>query len=173
MMWFRRNLRLKALPAALWMALFGAGCAARGVPATRSGDQWAVVQRLSLGERVALETLTGDVTRGEVEGVDATGIRIRASSGSLRFARAEVRRIARVLRGDDSLKNGAIIGAAIGAGYVLVVLAMLAADGDAEITPAGSVAGGALFTGIGAAIGALVDSLRHGEREEVIYVAGR
>lgn len=71
-------------------------------------------------------------------------------------------------RRDDSLRNGAIIGAAAGAGYGLGILAILASvdDGGGPI-PAGVVTGMVVFTGIGAAVGVGIDALI--TRSQVIY----
>jgi hypothetical protein len=66
------------------------------------------------------------------------------------------------------LQNGAIIGAAAGAGYGLAVLAitMSVNDGGGPV-PIGVVTGMAVFTGIGAAAGAGIDALI--ARRQVIY----
>jgi hypothetical protein len=66
------------------------------------------------------------------------------------------------------LQNGAIIGAAAGAGYGLAMLAIMASmdDGGGPI-PIGVVTGMVVFTGIGAAAGAGIDALI--TRRQVIY----
>ena len=70
-------------------------------------------------------------------------------------------------RRDDSLKNGAIIGAVAGTAYFVTAAALLRdSDGGDVIVPT-AVAGGVLFAGLGAAAGVGIDALI--SRREVIY----
>jgi hypothetical protein len=57
-------------------------------------------------------------------------------------------------RRDDSVKNGAIIGAATGAAYFLTAMALLRDSDGGDVIMHTAVAGGVLFAGMGAAAGA-------------------
>jgi glucokinase len=87
-------------------------------------------------------------------------------AGARQLAERDVARIRQ--RRSDSVQNGAIIGAAAGAGYGLAMLVLLASmdDGGGPI-PAGVVTGMVVFTGLGAAAGAGIDALI--TRRQVIY----
>jgi hypothetical protein len=70
-------------------------------------------------------------------------------------------------RRDDSLKNGAIIGAVAGAAYYVTGLALLAGIDDGEVIVPTAIAGGVLFAGLGAAAGVGIDALISGR--QLIY----
>jgi len=78
-----------------------------------------------------------------------------------------------VCRWPDSLRNGAVIGAAIGVGYVLGVLAYLAGGEGGEPSSANWITGPLIGAGLGAGVGALVDLARGGQKRLLIYAAAR
>ncbi len=68
---------------------------------------------------------------------------------------------------DDSLKNGAIIGAVAGTGYFSSMMALLGDSDGGEVIVSTAVIGGVLFAGMGAAAGVGIDALM--TRRQVIY----
>jgi hypothetical protein len=70
-------------------------------------------------------------------------------------------------RRDDSLKNGAIIGAVAGTAYFVTMAALLSDSDGGDVVIGTAVAGGVLFAGLGAAAGVGIDALI--TRRQVIY----
>lgn len=87
------------------------------------------------------------------------------STGSRQLNEVEVAAITQ--RRDDSLKNGAIIGAVAGAAYFVTAAALLAGTDDGDVIIPTAIAGGVLFAGLGAAAGVGIDALI--SRRQVIY----
>ncbi|MBI4475537.1 MAG: hypothetical protein HY654_00095 [Acidobacteria bacterium] len=106
--------------------------------------------------------------------VDRAGLTVSVTggTGAQYVPRDTIQRI-QLVRVDraDSLKNGAIIGASVGAGYALGVLIYIAAGGEGG-EPASRywVEGPAIGAAIGAAAGVLVDRLKAGKQKVTIYV---
>jgi hypothetical protein len=115
---------------------------------------------LQFGETLYLETANGGRVRGRLEDFD--GDRIRVDGLSFSLSQGEVRRIEAEV--DDSVGNGGLIGAGIGAGAALLLCA--AAGGDCEEF---LLFLGPVYAGAGAGFGVLVDALHHGRR--LVYVA--
>src|SRR5688572_2822298 len=63
----------------------------------------------------------------------------------------------------DGLANGALIGAAVGAGAALSILA-IAGSGEGYVLPSAKVGVPLLLSGVGALVGALVDRAHEGSR---------
>jgi hypothetical protein len=100
---------------------------------------------------------------GKLIDLSSSSLSLNVSGANREFQKADVNRITK--RGSDSLKNGALIGMAVGGGLAAVGIALMAADGEAD---AGLTAAAVLiYSGIGAGIGAGVDALIEGQR--VIY----
>ena len=68
----------------------------------------------------------------------------------------------------DGLANGALIGAAVGAGAALGILA-IAGSGEGYVLPSAKVGAPLLLSGVGALVGALVDRAHEGGR--VLYAS--
>lgn len=118
---------------------------------------------LDSGDRAWLTTSDGREIDGEVVGRSATALTLRTPSGTTSFTADDVRAIDTT----DPIRNGTVLGAAIGGlGAVFpAILASSLACVDREECDAGEVLSvGAIVigigTGIGAATGALADSLR-------------
>ena len=75
------------------------------------------------------------------------------------FARSEVSAVQK----KDGLGNGALIGAGIGAGAALGILAIVG-SGDAHVLPSAKVGAPLLLSGVGALVGALVDRAHESSR---------
>lgn len=73
------------------------------------------------------------------------------------FARSQVSAVQK----KDGLANGALIGAAVGAGAALGILA-IAGSGDGYVLPSAKVGAPLLLSGVGALVGALIDRA-HGD----------
>lgn len=120
--------------------------------------------RMRFADTVYVRSANGATVKGRV--VDFDGDVLHIDHRTLSLSGAEGDKIERIdLRVEDSLKNGVLIGAGIGAA-ALVTLACLSDDcgGDGYV-----VVGAAFYAGIGAGLGALFDILLNDR--ELIYVA--
>jgi hypothetical protein len=75
------------------------------------------------------------------------------------FARSQVS----AAQKKDGLANGALIGAAVGAGAALSILA-IAGSGEGYVLPSAKVGAPLLLSGVGALVGALVDRAHESSR---------
>ena len=115
------------------------------------------------GDTVTVTDTAGQPVRGKLINLSSSSLSLNVSGTNREFQKANVNTITK--RGSDSLKNGALIGMAVGGGLAAVGIALMAAEGEAD---AGLIAGAALiYSGIGAGIGAGIDALVEGQR--VIY----
>ena len=129
-----------------------------------SFDQLSVL--VKPGDKISIVDMTGREAEGRIGKLSRDELTLVTKAGARQLGERDVAKIRQ--RRSDSLQNGAIIGAAAGAGYGLAVLALLASmdDGGGPI-PIGVVTGMVVFTGIGAAAGAGIDALI--PRRQVIY----
>jgi hypothetical protein len=118
------------------------------------------------GDKISIVDMAGREAEGRLGILSRDVLTLITEAGPRQLGQGDVVTIRQ--RRSDSLQNGAIIGAAAGAGYGLAMLALLAstADGGGPI-PIGVVTGMVVFTGIGAAAGAGIDALI--TRRMVIY----
>ena len=124
-------------------------------------DAWSDVKISDLLSTAAVLDETGTEWSGEVVQLDADGLDLVQANGKERhFSVAQIRRLETT--GRDSLKNGTLIGAGVGA------LVGLMLTGVGEGTQAGWIA---VITGYGTVIGVGVDFLLRGERQTTIYEA--
>lgn len=116
------------------------------------------------GDTLTVVNDSGQRVEGKVSSVSASALSLTVSGTPRQFLSTEVNTIER--RGPDSLKNGALIGLAIGGG--IGGAGMIALAATAEDNVAGFMAVGVLmYAGIGAGIGTGFDALIEGRR--VIY----
>jgi hypothetical protein len=110
---------------------------------------------VTTGQRVSVTAVDGAVSSGIVGQHSSTSLTLSTTSGERTLPASEIR----LIRHRDSLANGAIIGAAIGAGAISP-LAGLYLGGDE--TPEPGTAAGLFAVGAAAGVvgGLLVDSLR-------------
>ena len=129
-----------------------------------SFDQLSVL--VKPGDKISIVDMTGREAEGRIGTLSRDELTLVTKAGARQLGERDVAKIRQ--RRSDSLQNGAIIGAAAGAGYGLAMLALLASmdDGGGPI-PIGVVTGMVVFTGIGAAAGAGIDALI--TRRQVIY----
>jgi hypothetical protein len=124
-------------------------------------NTWSEVNISDLLSRATVLDEAGAEWSGEPLRLDADGLALILASGQERhFPVAQIHRLETTRR--DSLKNGTLIGAGVGA------LVGLMLTGVGEGTQAGWIA---VFTGWGTVIGFGVDFLLRGERQTTIYEA--
>ena len=120
---------------------------------------------LQPGDKITVLDVTGKETKGQIGKLSRDALILMTSDGPRQLAEAEVITISQ--RRDDSVMNGAIIGAVAGTAYFLTAAALLVdSDGGDVIIPT-AIAGGVLFAGLGAAAGAGIDAMISGRH--VIY----
>jgi hypothetical protein len=146
------------------------GCALHST-APIARDQWAQVTSVPPGTVVRVwsaEAAAGNARHQRDKGIlvkaDEAEVQILARTGQLRLARAQVRRIDVLIGGGDSVKNGALIGAAAGGAYGLVVWYLLRGEfeGNGLIAPIMTAA-------IGGCIGAVIDAIVRGDETRTVY----
>ena len=120
---------------------------------------------LQPGDKITVLDVTGKETRGQLGKLSRDGLILMTSAGPRQLREADVITISQ--RRDDSVMNGAIIGAVASTAYFLTMMAVFAdSDGGDVIVPT-AIAGGVLFVGLGAAAGAGIDALI--SSRQVIY----
>ena len=126
-------------------------------------DSWSDVKISDLLSTATVLDESGTLWSGEVVRLNADGLDLMQANGEGRhFTVAQVRRLETT--GRDSLKNGTLIGAGVGA-----LLGLMATGvGDGGTDAAGWVA---VFTGYGTVLGLGVDFLLRGERRLTLYQA--
>lgn len=117
------------------------------------------------GDRITVVDVTGKEAEGRIGRLSREALTLVTPAGPQELGEAEVALIRQ--RRDDSLKNGAIIGAAAGTVYFLTLAALLGDSDGGEVIVGTAVVGGVLFAGMGAAAGAGIDALI--TRRQVIY----
>jgi small nuclear ribonucleoprotein (snRNP)-like protein len=122
------------------------------VPAQEPDRHWTELER-SQGLTVAIEVSDGSRVHGTLLRVDGASVLLRDGASEQRIDRRQIRRITSKRR--DSLKNGIVTGAIIGAG---MAAGSSCSIGDRKCGTGGRVAfiafGAALWSAIGAAIDA-------------------
>jgi hypothetical protein len=138
-------------------------------PATTAA-QLAVLLRP--GETVWVTDQSGQEVKGrllELRG-DALQVEIAGQTRSLEFA--TVRQVEH--RHNDALLNGTLIGAAAGGGLAGLAWALWCSDAECDDDWPGHIAGSvAIYTAIGAGVGALTDVIIRGKRTVYEAPAGR
>jgi hypothetical protein len=119
----------------------------------KAGDKISIVDAAGAEVSARLMTLSHDTMALDTE------------SGPRLLGEADVVQIRQ--RRQDSLVNGAIIGAAAGTAYVVTALAVLSDSDGGDVIIASAIAGTVMFAGMGAAAGAGIDALI--ARRQVIF----
>jgi hypothetical protein len=117
------------------------------------------------GDTLTVTDNSGEPVRGKLAKLSAGSLVLDVSGTSREFHSIDVNTIEK--RGSDSLKNGALIGMAVGGG--LAAIAMGATLGNSDANAGVFVVGALLYGGIGAGIGVGIDALVEGRR--VIYAS--
>jgi hypothetical protein len=119
------------------------------------------------GDRVSVTTGDGKVTKGSIDEVSSSSLRLLRNRVPIEMAQIDVLEIKKKDPIANGVKMGALIGAGIGGG--LGVLAALASCGEADCAVAGVALSVGFSAGIGAGVGALVDAISN--RNPVVYRA--
>jgi ABC-type Fe3+-hydroxamate transport system substrate-binding protein len=129
---------------------------------------WDRVEALSPGARLVITVASGDRVDGAFSGLQSGILLLTdAAGGEFSIPRSEVRRIIALAYKDD-LTNGVLIGAGIGLGAAVVILAAIGA-GDGYVLPSAKWGAPLTLASAGALLGAVIDRSRKGER--VLYQA--
>ena len=134
---------------------------AQGVASTF--DQLGVL--VKPGDKISVVDVTGSEAEGRIGKLSRDTLTLVTNAGPRQFSELDVARIRQ--RRDDSLLNGAIIGAVAGTAYVLTALALLGDSDGGDMIVGAAVAAGVMFAGLGAAAGVGIDALI--TRRQVIY----
>lgn len=140
---------------ALFLLMCGGAARVEAQAVASSLDQLTVL--VKPGDTITVLDVTGAEAEGRIGTLSRDALILATEAGPRKLLETDIARISQ--RRGDSLKNGAIIGAVGGAAYGLTMLALAFSIDDGDVHPAGVVAGMALFTGIGAAIGVGMDAL--------------
>ena len=122
--------------------------------------------RMKAGQKVAVIDDQGRKVQGRIVDLTVDSLALAGKSGREEVPYAQIVTIDRV----DDLKNGALIGLAVGLGLFALDAAFAAEDG-VTLNAAGYVVIGALYGGLGAGAGTGIDALIGGNRN--IYQRGR
>ena len=141
----------------------------------RTSDGWQGVTQLKPGVMLDIQDRGPRRVRGTLVHVDQDHVRIQTDSGATEdLKRATIRTVHLVSQSEsDSLRNGFLIGAAIGAGYVLAILSYLRSGGDDRPTAGDWLSGPVIGGLIGGGAGGLIDATRKRPRRILIYRAAR
>jgi hypothetical protein len=132
-----------------------------GVGAQEIGASLADLKGLSRGEpHVIVTNTSGQQFRGRISDASESLLSVRIGREVRQFDRAEVREVR--VRREDSLVNGALIGAAAGGGATSLIFL----DNECRDDPVCYAAVG-IYAGIGALAGLGLDALIH--RQVVVY----
>jgi hypothetical protein len=115
------------------------------------------------GDTLTITDSSGHRVRGRLADLSASSLVLEAAGTRRLFQDTEVGTIEK--RGSDSLKNGALIGLSVGAGFFGPVIG--ATTGDWGLAAVGAL----IYGGIGAGIGVGFDAMVEGPR--TIYAASR
>jgi hypothetical protein len=118
--------------------------------------------RVHIGDTVRIVDSAGQKTQGKFESISESSLRIRVEGSVREFREPAIREVQREFR--DPIGNGAFKGALIGGGAGLAAGVVIATGEACESGACAMQAvalAGAMGAGIGAASGALVDSLKH------------
>ena len=145
------------------LLLCAAGTSVAAQEIASSFEQLAVL--VKPGDKITVVDAAGRETGGRIGTLSSDALVLMTSTGPRHLTEGDVAAITQ--RRDDSLKNGAIIGAVAGAAYYVTAAALLSGIDDGEVIIRTAIAGGVLFAGLGAAAGVGIDALI--SRRQVIY----
>jgi hypothetical protein len=122
------------------------------------------------GDQVSVTTGDGKVTKGSIEAVSASSLRLVRNRLSIEMAQMDVLEITKKDPIANGVKMGALVGAGVGGGLGVLGALFLCGNTDCALEAVGGVALSiGLSAGIGAGVGALVDAVSN--RNPVVYRA--
>jgi hypothetical protein len=148
---------------AVFLILCAGGTRVEAQGVASSFDQLGVL--VQPGDKISVVDVTGREAEGRIGKLSRDMLTLVTEAGPRQFGEVDVAKIRQ--RRDDSLTNGAIIGAAAGTAYFLTMVALLGDSDGGEVIVSTAVAGGVLFAAMGAGAGAGIDALI--TRRQVIY----
>ena len=164
------HLKTRSFRAPLFLLL---AFAPRVVFAQEPGHSLQELQsRVRIGDTIRIVDPAGKQTQGKFEGLANSSLRIQVNGITREFREPLIREIHLKYRDpiSDGLRKGAVIGAVAGVAFGLVAVASEGCE-SARCTTEAAVVWGAIGAGIGAASGALGDSMKH--RYATIFSAPR
>jgi hypothetical protein len=147
----------------VFLLLCAGGTRVEAQEVASSFDQLTVL--VKPGDEITVVDVSGRKTKGRLGKLSRDELILVNSAGPRRLGEVDVATISQ--RRDDSLTNGAIIGAVAGTAYFATAAALLRDSDGGEVIIPTAIAGGVLFAGIGAAAGVVIDALI--SRPHVIY----
>jgi len=124
---------------------------------------------VKVGQEITVTDASGVEVKGKITQLSPTSLSIAAGEATRTFTENEVRLIQQ--KRADSLLNGTLIGAGVGVGVPLAIAGILCASDDEDCEWDGSAwAAVAVYAGIGAAAGALIDYAVKGNK--TVFVPG-
>jgi hypothetical protein len=149
--------------AAVFCLLCASGARVEAQDTVSSFDQLGVL--VKPGDKITVVDLAGREAEGRIWKLSRDELLLVTRAGPQAFGEVDVAQVRQ--RRDDSVRNGAIIGAVAGTAYFLTAMTLLGDSDGGEVIVGTAVAGGVLFAGMGAAAGAGIDALI--TRRQVIY----
>ena len=139
---------------------------------SQSHNDWAMLQRLNPGDKVAIQLKTGQKLKGEFRASTDMDLTISVHSSNRKLDRNDVKKVQRVT--GDSVGKTTLKGTAVGAATGATVGAAAGEDcpknsGLCFSRPALAIVGAVLFAIPGAAVGLVIGLHRH--HRELIYEA--
>lgn len=148
---------------AVFLLLCAGGTRVEAQNVASTFDQLGVL--VKPGDKISVVDVTGREANGRIGKLSRDTLVLVTEAGPRQFGELEIEKIRQ--RRDDSLLNGAIIGAVAGTAYVVTALALLRDSDGGDVIVSTAIAGGVLFAGLGAAAGVGIDALI--TRKQVIY----
>lgn len=121
--------------------------------------------RVAPGDRIAVFDVTGTRTEGRIGSLVNDKLTLLTSAGPRELSEADVTQIRQRRR--DSLKNGALIGAASAGAFFLAMATIVPTGDGGDVIVSSAIRGAVTFIALGAAAGAGIDALI--TRSQVIY----
>ena len=119
---------------------------------------------LRAGQRIVVTDMAGHNLKGTLTAIDDNSLSLSTGGGIHIFAKSEIKTI----RLPDGVSDGALVGAGVGVGAALGLLGLLGAR-DGYVLPSAKLGAPLLLSGVGAAVGVLVDRAHDGGR--VLYIS--
>jgi hypothetical protein len=151
------------LGGAVCLCLCGVAGPGEAQTVASSFEQLAVL--VKPGDKITIVDRAGTEANGRVAGLSGDTLTLAMPAGPRYLGEVDVAEIRQ--RRDDSLKNGAIIGAVAGTAYYVSMAVLLSDSDGGDVIIGTALAGGVLFAGMGAAAGLGIDALITHKR--VIY----
>ena len=147
----------------MFLLLCAGGAPVEAQDVASSFDQLRVL--VKPGDKISEVDVVGRTADGRIGTLTRDALTLVTEAGLRRLGESDVAQIRQ--RRDDSLKNGAIIGAVAGAAYFVTAAALLRDSDGGEVIVGTAIVGGVLFAAMGAAAGVGIDALI--ARQQVIY----